>query len=295
MRPLCGGPADAHPPAMRSPSRRFRGHWRELASLAAKNVALHTHDQSRWRHEHVFDTSKAAAERGTRLLLWITVVAMGPEIAAGWLFNSMVLLADGFHMSSHALAIGLSSFAYAAARRHTRDPRFAFGTWKIEILGGFASAVLLLAVAALRAVGSVERLFDPAPIQYREAMLVAVLGLAVNLVSARIRGAAHAHGDDHGRDHDHGKAHDHGHGQARHHDLNLKSAYVHMLTDAVTSVVAIVALWARALIIDTGKVLLDREMDHPVVDEMREVIATHGAASDTLVTDLHFWRVGRAT
>lgn len=311
-----------------------------------------THDHARWRHEHVFDTGNAAGERGTRLVLWITAVAMVAEIAAGWLFNSMALLADGFHMSSHALAVGLSSFAYAAARKHARDPRFAFGTWKIEILGGFASAVLLLAVAALMVVGSVERLIEPAPIHYREAMLVAVLGLAVNLVSARILGAAHHHGHDHeqgraghaahGHDHDHARAaargyghahghghvrgHDHddrhatGHGAAHAHDLNLKSAYVHVLTDAATSVAAIVALaggwwlgwawldpamgiagailvalWARGLIVDTGKVLLDREMDHPVVDEIRDVIAVRGAASETVATDLHVWRVGRAT
>jgi cation diffusion facilitator family transporter len=220
-------------------------------------------------------------------------------------------------MSSHALAIGLSALAYGAARRHARDPRFAFGTWKIEILGGFASAVLLLAVAALMVVGSVERLLEPAPIRYREAMLVAALGLAVNLLSARILGAAHHHGHDHGHGHDP----DHGPGPSHAgHDLNLKSAYVHVLADAATSVAAIVALaggwwlgwawldpvmgiagalvvavWARGLIVGTGKVLLDREMDHPVVDEIREVIATRGAASDTLVTDLHVWRVGRAS
>ena len=271
---------------------------------------MHTHDHARWRHEHVFDTGNAAGERGTRWVLWITLLAMVAEITAGWWFNSMALLADGFHMSSHALAIGLSVLAYGAARKHARDPRFAFGTWKMEVLGGFASAVLLLGVAALMAWASIERLLEPAPIRYREALLVAMLGLAVNLVSARILGAAHHHGHDPGHGHDHPHAH----------DLNLKSAYVHVLTDAATSVAAIVALaggwwlgwawldpamgiagavviafWARGLIVDTGKVLLDREMDHPVVDEIRDVIATRGAAGDTLITDLHVWRVGRAT
>jgi cation diffusion facilitator family transporter len=272
---------------------------------------MHTHDHARWQHEHVFDSGNAAGERGTRLVLWITAVAMVVEIAAGWWFNSMALLADGFHMSSHALAIGLSALAYGAARRHARDPRFAFGTWKIEILGGFASALLLLGVAALMAFASIERLLDPVPIRYREAMLVAVLGLVVNLVSARILGAAH----EHGHDHDHVHDHDHGHS----HDLNLKSAYLHVLADAVTSVAAIaalaggwwlgwawldpvmgiagaalIAIWARQLLSAAAKVLLDREMDHPVVDEIRGVIAERGAASDTLVTDLHVWRVGRA-
>ena len=277
---------------------------------------MHTHDHARWRHEHVFDTGNAAGERGTRLVLWITLVAMVAEIAAGGWFNSMALLADGWHMSSHALAIGLSVFAYGAARRHARDPRFAFGTWKIEILGGFASAVLLLGVAALMAWASIERLIDPLAIRYPEAMGVAAIGLLVNLLSARILGAAHEQDHDHA--HAHGHGHDHGHAPG--HDLNLKSAYVHVLADAATSVAAIaalaggwwlgwvwldpavgivgavlIALWARRLIVDTGKVLLDREMDHPVVDQIRELIATRGAASDTLVTDLHVWRVGRAT
>ena len=234
---------------------------------------------------------------------------MVAEIAAGWWFNSMALLADGWHMSSHAAAIGLSALAYAAARRYAHDPRFAFGTWKIEILGGFASAVFLLGVAALMVFSSVERLFSPMPIHYREAMLVAVLGLAVNIVCALILGNAH-------EDHHH---HDHGHGHdshAHHHDLNLKSAYVHVIADAATSVLAIIALaggliygwswldpvmgivgallitvWAKNLIAETGKVLLDREMDHPVVDEIRECLESN----DTRITDLHVWRVGRQT
>jgi cation diffusion facilitator family transporter len=277
---------------------------------------MHTHDLAAWRHDHVFDAGNVAGERGARLVMWITAAMMVVEIAAGSLYNSMALLADGLHMSSHVVAIGLSAFAYAAARRHADDPRYAFGTWKIEVLGGFASAVFLLAVAGMMVYGSIERLLDPAPIAYREAMLVAVVGLAVNLVSARILGAAHhPHpGSDH-RD-DHGLAH--GDRHPRHHDLNLRSAYVHVVTDALTSVAAvvalaggwllgwswldpvmgvvgavIVALWARRLILDTSAVLLDREMDHPVVDEIRQVIAEHGAHGWTEITDLHVWRVGR--
>jgi cation diffusion facilitator family transporter len=237
------------------------------------------------------------------------------EIAAGWFYNSMALLADGFHMSSHAVAIGLSAFACAAARKHAKDSRFAFGTWKIEVLGGFASAIFLLVVVALMVYGSVERLFKPEPIHYQEAMLIAVLGLVVNLISARILGVAHHH--DHGQGHDH-----HGHGQehGHHHDLNLKSAYLHVIADAATSVAAIaalaggwwlgwswldpvmgivgavvVAVWAKGLIVDTSKVLLDREMDHPVVDEIREVVAERGANSETVITDLHVWRVCKGT
>ncbi|MCU0920281.1 MAG: CDF family Co(II)/Ni(II) efflux transporter DmeF [Burkholderiaceae bacterium] len=279
---------------------------------------MHTHDLAEWRHDHVFDTGNSAGERGTRLVMWITAAMMVVEIAAGWFYNSMALLADGLHMSSHAVAIGLSAFAYAAARKHARDPRFSFGTWKIEVLGGFASAIFLLVVAALMVYGSVERLVMPQPIHYKEAMFVGLLGLAVNIVSALILGAAHHHDSAHGHAH-----HDHADrtpGHHHHHDLNLKSAYLHVMADAATSVLAIVALaggllfgwswldpvmgivgaalvasWARNLLAETGKVLLDREMDHPVVEEIREVIAERGAASETAIADLHVWRVGKAS
>ncbi|HEY0954874.1 MAG TPA: CDF family Co(II)/Ni(II) efflux transporter DmeF [Roseateles sp.] len=270
---------------------------------------MHTHDLAAWRHEHVFDRGNEAGERGTRRVLWITAAMMLVEIAAGWYYNSMALLADGLHMSSHAVAIGLSVAAYAAARRHAGDARFAFGTWKIEVLGGFASAIFLLVVVALMVWGSVERLLKPEAIHYPEAMAVAVLGLVVNLVCALILGDAH-----HGHDHGHSQGHEH-----HHHDLNLKSAYLHVVADAATSVAAIaalaggwwlgwawldpamgivgavvVALWAQGLVRDTAVVLLDREMDHPVVDEIRDVIAERGAAGETVIADLHVWRVGRA-
>ncbi|MFG6468053.1 CDF family Co(II)/Ni(II) efflux transporter DmeF [Roseateles sp. BYS87W] len=283
---------------------------------------MHSHDLTPWHHSHVFDTGNAAAERSTRVVMWITLAMMAVEIAAGWFFNSMALLADGFHMSSHAVAIGLSAWAYATARRHAGDPRYAFGTWKIEVLGGFASAVFLLGVVALMLYGSVERLFKPEPIHYPEAMAIAVLGLGVNLVCALILGQAHDHGHHHHghAHHGHGHGHDHDHPHDHAHDLNLKSAYLHVVADAATSVAAIaalaggwwlgwawldpvmgivgavlVAVWAKGLIGDTAKVLLDREMDHPVVDEIREVIAERGAAGETVITDLHVWRVGRAS
>ncbi len=141
---------------------------------------MRTHDLAAWRHEHVFDRGNEAGERGTRRVLWITVAMMLIEIAAGWYYNSMALLADGLHMSSHAVAIGLSVAAYAAARRHAGDARFAFGTWKIEVLGGFASAIFLVVVVALMVWGSVERLLRPEAIHYPEAMAVAVLGLVTH-------------------------------------------------------------------------------------------------------------------
>jgi cation diffusion facilitator family transporter len=276
---------------------------------------VHTPNLSNWTHDHVFDEGNHAAERGTRAVLWITLVMMVAEIVAGWWFNSMALLADGWHMSSHAIAIGLSAFAYAAARRYARDPRFTFGTWKIEVLSGFTSAIMLIGVAAAMVVGSLERLLSPQPIQYEHAILVAVIGLVVNIVCAVILGGAHHHHDhDHHDHHDHSNAHHHHH----HHDLNLRSTYVHVVTDAATSVLAIVALaggwlygwawldpmmgivgailvlvWARKLVVDTGKVLLDREMDHPVVDEIRTAVETGPDAGDTHITDLHVWRVGK--
>jgi cation diffusion facilitator family transporter len=237
------------------------------------------------------------------------------EIAAGTLFGSMALLADGWHMSSHALALGVSAGAYALARRHARDPRFAFGTWKIEVLGGYTSAVFLLGVAAYMGFESAKRLMAPAPIQFDEAIPVAMLGLVVNVVSAWLLSTGHhapkqagtSHGDGHVHDHDH---HHH------HHDLNLRSAYFHVLADAATSVLAIAALiggkylgaswldpvmglvgtvlvgrWAIGLLRDTGRVLLDAEMDAPVVAEVREIV--RDLPQPTSLRDLHVWRVGK--
>ncbi|WP_110994658.1 CDF family Co(II)/Ni(II) efflux transporter DmeF [Pseudomonas sichuanensis] len=264
-----------------------------------------TQTSDRWLHSHQFHTSNLGAERKTRLAVWLTAVMMVAEIAGGWFFNSMALLADGWHMSSHALALGLSLLAYAAARRYAGDRRFAFGTWKIEILGGYSSALLLLGVAALMAFQSVERLLAPGAIHYDEAIFIAVIGLAVNLICAWLLR------DDHTHHHEH--AHDHGH---HHHDLNLRSAYLHVIADAATSVLAIVALvagklwgagwldpvmglvgallvalWAKGLLRDTGRVLLDAEMDAPVVEEIREVVAQLPVAA--AITDLHVWRVGK--
>lgn len=287
---------------------------------------MHIDHLADWQHDHVFNVGSEAAEQGTRLVMWITAAMMVVEIATGWWYNSMALLADGWHMSSHAVAIGLSSMAYASARRYARDSRFSFGTWKIEVLGGFASAIFLLGVALMMVVSSVERILSPQPIKYQEAIVIAILGLLVNLVSALILGKAHHH--DHGHHHDHDPHHDHhhDHGHRSHHpqaheqnaDLNLKSAYIHVISDAATSILAIVALlggwiygwtwldpamgilgailvavWAKGLIIETSKVLLDREMDHPVVEEIRELVETGPDAGETRITDLHVWRVGK--
>lgn len=273
-----------------------------------------------WIHDHIFDQGSEAAEKSTRVVMWITAAMMLVEILAGWWFNSMALLADGWHMSSHAVAIGLSAFAYAAARKYAKDNRFAFGTWKIEVLAGFTSAIFLLGVAAMMVVSSIERLLSPEPIHYQEAIIIGILGLVVNLICARVLGHAH-HGHSH-HDHEHHHHHDNGHehhdDHAHKHDLNLKSAYIHVIADAATSVLAIIALvggwiygwswldpamgivgavlvavWAKGLVKETAKVLLDREMDHPVVDEIREVISQHTPPEITRLTDLHVWRVGK--
>jgi cation diffusion facilitator family transporter len=268
---------------------------------------MHTHDLSAWTHSHVFDSGSHAAERGTRAVMWITAAMMVVEIWAGWWFNSMALLADGWHMSSHALALGLSAFAYVAARRYARDERFAFGTWKIEVLAGFASALFLLGIAILMAVASLERLIVPQQVHFREAIAVAMVGLSVNVVCALILGRAHDH---------RGKVHAH---QEHAHDLNLRSAYLHVIADAATSILAMVALvgglllgltwldpamgiigailvarWAWGLLRDTSRVLLDREMDHPVAAEIRKVVATLDRTKTTRIADLHLWRVGKA-
>jgi len=243
--------------------------------------------------------------------MWITAAMMVVEIWTGWWFKSMALLADGWHMSSHALAIGLSAFAYAAARRYAHDSRFAFGTWKIEILAGYTSALFLLGVAATMAFASCERIIAPQVIQFPEAIAVAVVGLAVNVFCAFILERAHDH-HDHG--HDHGKTRKH-----QHHDLNLRAAYLHVIADAATSVLAIAALvggmffgwnwldpimgivgaalvarWAWRLLRDTGRILLDREMDHPVTEEIREFVAGLDETQKTSIADLHLWRVSKA-
>jgi cation diffusion facilitator family transporter len=264
-----------------------------------------------------FDAGNPLAEQSVRRAMWLTAVMMVVEIAGGWWFNSMAVLADGWHMSSHALALGLSAFAYAFARRHANHGRYAFGTWKVEVLGGYTSAIFLLGIAALMTFQSIERLMQPQTIHYDEAIAIAVVGLAVNLVCAWWLRDSHSHDHDHAQAHEHAHGHEHSHDHARHSDMNMRSAYVHVLADAATSVLAIVALvggllwgaawldpvmglvgamlvaiWAVGLLRDTGRILLDAEMDAPVVAEVREVIE-RGAIPAT-ITDLHVWRVGRA-
>lgn len=265
-------------------------------------------------HSHSFLGADHAAN--TRRTLWVvglTAVMMVVEIVAGFLTGSMALLADGFHMATHAGALGVAALAYLYARRHAQDPRFSFGTGKVGDLAGFASALVLALVALGMAVESIARLVDPGEVAFGEAMVVAVLGLAVNIASALLL----AGGPGHGHGHSHG--HSHGHGHHRHADgvggadNNLRAAYLHVIADAATSALAIVALaagwalgwwwcdplmgivggalvgsWALGLLRDTARVLLDRRDDH-VADEVREAVEGPG---DAHITDLHVWQVG---
>jgi len=278
------------------------------------------HDLSGWQHSHAYDPGNQRAERRTWLVVAITAATMVAEIVAGFITGSMALLADGWHMSTHVVALSIAGTAYWLARRWSRDERFAFGTWKIEVLGAFSSALLLGVVAIAMVVESVIRLVTPAEINFVPALWVAGIGLVVNLASALVLGHGGHDEDHHGHGHDH--AHDHHDHQGHQHpphanDLNLKSAYVHVLADAFTSVLAIVALaaglwlgwswmdpvmgvvgagvilwWAKGLITDSARVLLDREMDSPVVQQIRKAIESDG---DTEIADLHVWRVGRSS
>ena len=182
------------------------------------------------------------AERRTWAVVAITAITMVVEIVAGIITGSMALLADGWHMSTHVAALSIAGFAYWLARRWSRDHRFAFGTWKIEVLGAFSSALLLGVVAIAMVVESVIRLVTPSAINFVPALTVAVIGLVVNLASALVLGHGHEHQGGHDREHDHDHGHEHGHHEphehhephARHADLNLRSAYVHVLADALT-------------------------------------------------------------
>lgn len=259
-------------------------------------------------HEHVFLGD--AHDDSARRTLWVvalTTLMMIGEIVAGSVFNSMALLADGFHMATHAGALAIAAGAYAFARRHAHDRRYSFGTGKVGDLAGFASALILALVALGIGVESVGRLFDPRPVAFGEATLVAVLGLAVNAVSALLLAGGHHHGHHHHHDDDH-THHSHGH-----HDNNLRSAFVHVLADALTSVLAIVALlagrylgwvwldpvmgivgaiviasWSWNLLRATAGVLLDAS-DPQLEVEVRHEVEREG---DARITDLHVWRVG---
>ncbi len=264
---------------------------------------MHIHHLHRWKHSHRFNIEEDHAERNTRRVILLTLVMMIIEITAGYIFGSMALLADGWHMGTHAAALGITALAYYYARKHSDNPSYSFGTGKVGVLGGFGSAAVLAVIALLMGVESVQRLASPVTIRFNEAIAVAVVGLAVNLISAYLLRGRHHHSQQHGS----------GHVQ-RHHDHNLRAAYLHVLADALTSLLAIVALitgkafgwvwmdpimgivgaliisrWSYGLLRDTGKVLLDRDVDAEAVAEIRSIIESD---SDNRVADLHVWRMG---
>ncbi|VVO83510.1 Cadmium, cobalt and zinc/H(+)-K(+) antiporter [Pseudomonas fluorescens] len=262
----------------------------------------------RHSHDHQFlGASHDENARRTRWVVALTVVMMIGEITAGYITGSMALLADGFHMATHAGALGIAAAAYGFARRNANNKRYSFGTGKVGDLAGFASAMVLGLVSLGIAGESILRLFQPTTVAFGEATVIAVVGLAVNLVSAFVLMGHHGH--DHGHHHDHA----HEHGRHHHHDNNLRSAYVHVLADALTSVLAIAALlagrylgwvwldpamgivgaiviakWAFNLMRDSSAVLLDAT-DEPVAAEIRELLETSG---DVRISDLHVWQVG---
>lgn len=276
-------------------------------------------DPQAFAHPHQFLSARHdESSRRTRLVVLLTAAMMVGEIAAGFYTGSMALLADGFHMATHAGALGIAALAYGYARRHAADARYSFGTGKVGDLAGFASAAILAIVAAAMAFESLLRLYQPVEVAFGEAAPVAVLGLIVNLVSAFLLGGGHAHA----HDHSHGHAHDHDHDQGHDHphhpavgggDNNLRGAYLHVLADALTSVLAIVALiaggslgwvwldpamgvvgglviarWAWSLMRDTATVLLDTT-DAEVAAEV--TLAVEGPG-DVRIADLHVWRIG---
>ena len=260
---------------------------------------MHIHSLEKWQHRHDFSFIHEKGEKRTKQVLVLTALTMIGEIIAGTVFGSMALLADGWHMGTHSAAFLITIFAYIYSRKHAEDRRFTYGTGKVSVLGGFASAVALAVVALVVAVESIERLFVPLTIQFNEAIAVAILGLVVNLFSAYLL-QGHNEGD-----------HKHSHG---HHDHNLRGAYLHVMADALTSILAIIALffgkyfgwtwldpvigivgalliahWSYGLLNETSSILLDRDIDSERTEAIKDTIETD---SDNRVSDIHVWKVG---
>jgi len=264
---------------------------------------MHTRKIKSLQHSHEFSLNNDKGERRTKYVLILTAVTMVAEILAGTIFGSMALLADGWHMGTHVAAFLIAIFAYRFARKHANNPDYAFGTGKVGVLGGFASAVALAVVALVMLVESLERIVNPQMIQFNAAIAVAVLGLLVNIVSALILK------DDHDHTHHHGHGHDHEH----HHDHNLRAAYMHVLADALTSLLAIIALlsgkyfgwnwldpmmgivgaviitrWAYGLVQQTGPILLDGSIDKKYQSAIEQTIE---GDSDNRISDIHIWKI----
>ncbi|MEZ9599049.1 CDF family Co(II)/Ni(II) efflux transporter DmeF [Vibrio sp. 10N.286.46.A8] len=277
------------------------------------------------RHQHNFSSHNSQGEKRTFYVLLLTIITMVVEIVAGTIYGSMALLADGWHMGTHAAAFGITLFAYRYAKKHAESERFSFGTGKVSVLGGYTSAIALGIVSLLMLVESVHRLFNPQAIQFNEAIIVACIGLTVNVVSMFLLGDHHHdHGHEHGHDHsnnqsknhghshshDHDSDHNHKHGE-HHHDHNLRAAYMHVLADTLTSLLAIVALlfgkfygwnwldaamgivgafviakWTMNLMKQTSPILLDENIHQDYRDSVTETLTPYAS-----VTDFHMWKV----
>ncbi len=261
---------------------------------------MHIYKIDQWRHPHRFNIVNRIGERNTNIVIALTAVTMVVEIIAGMAYGSMALLADGWHMATHVAALAITVMAYRYARIHSEDTSFSFGTGKVVVLGGFASAVALAVVALLMAIESTQRLFDPRTIQFNQAIFVACIGLVVNIISAFLL---------------HSRSHKHVSNEPHHHvDHNLKAAYLHVMADALTSFLAIIALfsgklyglnwmdpimgivggvliarWSLGLLKDTSSILLDRNTDPEIAGRIRSIIESD---SDNRISDLHIWSLG---
>ena len=287
--------------------------------MTSQDTPSHTHGA--WTNEHVYlGEGHEHAERRARLAATVTAVFMAVEIGAGFLFGSMALIADGVHMATHVGALGLAAGAYWLARRHARNSRFTFGSGKFGDLAAFASAIVLGIAGLGVAIELVERLLSPVHVNYGSALMIAGVGFVVNVISALLLKDLHAHS--HGHAHDHHDHHDHAHDHDRsrhghshgHSDHNMRAAYVHVVADAATSLLAIGALgaglvfgvawldpmvgivgagviasWAFGLVRDSGMVLLDAEDDPRLAHDIRDMLETELNAR---VADLHLWRLG---
>ena len=264
---------------------------------------MHYESLENWQHSHDFSLQNDKGEKSTLYVLILTAVTMVVEIFAGSYYGSMALLADGWHMGTHVAAFMIAIFAYRYARKHAHNPYYTFGTGKVNVLGGFASAIALAVVALVMLIESIQRIIEPHTIHFNEAIAVACIGLLVNIVSAFLLK------DDH--HHDHAHHHEHGH---HHHDHNLKAAYMHVLADALTSLLAIMALlsgkfmgwtwmdpimgivgaiiitrWSYGLVKQSSPILLDASIEADYLEEITRVIEND---ADNKIVDLHIWKVG---
>ncbi len=263
---------------------------------------MHVHTLENWQHSHDFLVKNEKGERRTLYVLILTAVTMVAEIIAGSVFGSMALLADGWHMGTHVAAFMITIFAYRYARKHAKSPAYAFGTGKVSVLGGFASAVALAVVALVMMLESIQRIVEPHVIQFNEAIAVASLGLFVNIISAFLLKDDHHH-----HDHDDDQHH-------HHHDHNLRAAYLHVLADAMTSLLAIIALvsgkylgwnwldpimgivgaiiitrWSFGLLKQSSPILLDGSIEEEYQAAIKETIEKD---SDNRISDIHIWKIG---